>query len=110
MVVRRVAPAHDEYSEARGAKPILMFEQEPLEREEQQSKFLSEVQAWQARHLRAGFKTAEEINDPVTRAIHDYQLANAAGPLDVTGRSDTAPALLPKAHRNYHSGSAMLHL
>jgi len=105
-----VSPAHEEYLEARGAKPILMFVQEGIEREEQQSKFLSEVQAWQAGQFRASFKTAEELKDLVTRAIHDYQLANAAGPLDATALSDAAAALLPKAHRNNHSGSPMLHV
>jgi len=105
-----VSPTHEEYLEARGAKPILMFVQEGIEREEQQSKFLSDVQAWQSGHFRAGFKTAEELKDLVTCAIHDFQLANAAGPVDAAALSDAAAALLPRAHRNNHSGSPMLHV
>ena len=80
-----VSPTHEEYLEARGTKPILMFVQEGVERDDQQAKFISEVQAWQAGHFRAGFKTAEELRDLVTRAIHDYQLGSSC---KTSGQSD----------------------
>lgn len=105
-----VSPTHEEYLEARGKKPILMFVQEGVEREEQQAKFISEVGAWQAGHFRAGFKTADELRNLVTRAIHDYQLANAAGPLDTAALSAAALDLLPKARSNSHVASPTLHV
>jgi hypothetical protein len=105
-----MSPTHEEYLEARGSKPILMFVQEGVEREERQSKFLSEVQAWQVGHFRASFTTPAELRDLVTRAIHDYQLANAAGPIDAVALSDAASALLPNAHRSSDSSSPMLHV
>ena len=105
-----VSPTHEEYLEARGSKPILMFVQEGVERDEQQAKFISEVGAWQAGHFRAGFKTADELRDLVTRAVHDYQLANAAGPLDIAALAAAAAALLPKARQNNQANSPTLHV
>lgn len=105
-----VSPTHEEYLEARGNKPILMFVQEGVEREEQQAKFISEVGAWQAGHFRAGFKTADQLRALVTRAIHDYQLANAAGPLDTAAMSAAALALLPKSRQNSQASPPTLHV
>lgn len=105
-----VSPTHEEYLEARGKKPVLMFVQEGVECDEQQAKFVSQAQSWQQGHFRAGFKTADELKDLVTRAVHDYQLANAAGPLDAAALSKTAAELLPEARRNSYSGSPMLHV
>lgn len=105
-----VSPTHEEYLEARGSKPILMFVQEDVERDEQQAKFISEVGAWQTGHFRAGFKTADDLRDSVTRAIHDFQLANAAGPLDTAALAVAALALLPKARQNSQASSPFLHV
>ncbi|MDB5797711.1 MAG: hypothetical protein JWP36_1613 [Paucimonas sp.] len=105
-----VSPTHEEYLEARGKKPILMFVQEGVERDEPQAKFVLEVGDWQAGHFRAGFKTADELRDLVTRAVHDYQLANAAGPLDTRALSTAALALLSKARQNSRAASPTLHV
>lgn len=105
-----VSPTHEEYLEARGSKPILMFVQDGVERDEQQAKFISEVSAWQAGHFRANFKSADELRDLVTRAIHDYQLANAAGPLDTVALSTAARVLLPKIRQNSNGASPTLHV
>lgn len=105
-----VSPTHEEYLEARGSKPILMFVQEGVEREEPQAKFISDVGAWQSGHFRAGFKTADELRDLVTRAIHDFQLANAAGPLDTAALTAAAEGMLPKARQNSQASSPVLHI
>lgn len=105
-----VSPTHEEYLEAQGRKPILMFVQEGVEREAPQAKFISDVGAWQSGHFRAGFKTADELRDLVTRAIHDFELANAAGPLDTAALTATALALLPKARQNSHASSPVIHI
>ena len=103
-----VSPTHEEYNEARDSKPILMFVQEGVEREEAQARFVEEAQRWQTGHFRAGFRSAEELRDLVTRAIHDYQLANAAGPLDIGELSGRAVALLPTRRGNQQPGSPTL--
>lgn len=102
-----VSPTHEEYLEARARKPILIFVQEDVEREEEQSKFIDEVSAWDAGHFRASFRTADQLRDLVTRGIHDYQLANAAGPLDKGALSAAALALLPTFHKNSQGSPAL---
>ncbi len=106
-----VSPTHEEYLEARDTKPMLVFVQEGVEREPEQAKFLSEVQAWQSGHVRDAFKTPDQLKDLVTRAIHDYQLAHAAGPLDVATLVQAAAGLLPQPSRQgNHSGPPMLNV
>ncbi|MBK7793782.1 MAG: DUF4062 domain-containing protein [Betaproteobacteria bacterium] len=85
-----LSPTHEEYIEARDTKPILVFVQDEVERESEQVKFLSGVQAWQTGHFREAFKTPEQLKDLVTRAIHDYQLSHSAAPLDVAALVETA--------------------
>lgn len=103
-----VSPTHEEFLEARGRKPILVFVQEDVEREQDQAQFINEVSAWQAGHFRAGFKKADQLRDLVTRAIHDYQLATAAGPLDMAALSAAALHLLPPLQRNSSGSPALL--
>lgn len=105
-----VSPTHEEYLEARGRKPILTFVQSGVEREEQQAKFVAEVSEWQTGHFRESFKTADDLRNLVTRAIHDFQLANAAGPLDAGAVVAAALASLPTARQNRQASSPTLHL
>lgn len=105
-----VSPTHEEYLEARGKKPILTFVQGGVDRDDQQAKFVSEVSEWQTGHFRESFKTADELRNLVTRAIHDFQLANAAGPLDAGAVSAAALGLLPKARQNSQASSPMIHI
>lgn len=105
-----VSSTHEEYLEARGRKPILTFVQSGVERDEQQAKFVSEVSEWQTGHFRESFKTPDELRNLVTRAIHDFQLAKAAGPINAGAMSAKALALLPKIRQNNQTTSATLHV
>jgi len=105
-----VSPTHEEYLEARGRKPILTFVQSGVERDEQQAKFVSEVSEWETGHFRESFKTADELRNLVTRAIHDFQLANAAGPIDASAMSAKALAMLPKTRQKSQASSPTLHV
>jgi hypothetical protein len=105
-----VSPTHEEYLEARGSKPILTFLQGGVEHDEQQAQFVSEVSAWQGGHFRAGFATAADLRDLVTRALHQYELANAVGRLDTPALLDSACGLLPKARHNSQSSRPSLHI
>ncbi len=98
-----VSPTHEEYLEARATKPILMFVQEGIERDEQQAEFIAEVGAWQSGHFRASFKTAGELKDLVTRAIHDYQISIAAGPLNTEELIGQALKALPGVRQGRQS-------
>ncbi len=103
-----VAPTHEEYLEARGHKPILVFVEEGIERETRQVAFLKEVQAWQGGGFRAGFKNAEELREKLIRALHEFELANAAGSVDAAAVQAVALAMLPKAGRGRASGAGNL--
>lgn len=106
-----ISPTHEEYQEARDTKPMLVFVRQGVDREPEQSKFVSEVQAWQTGHFREGFTTPEELKTLIIGAIHEYQLAHAAGPLDLDKLVQTAVQLIPKAaSRQSHSGSPMLNV
>jgi hypothetical protein len=105
-----VSPTHEEFLEARDTKPVLAFVQEGITRDAQQAKFVSDVQGWQQGYFRGGFKTAEELKDFITRAIHEYQLAHAAAPLDVAALTQSAISLLPKLRNSNSVQSPVLNL
>ena len=105
-----VSPTHEEFLEARDTKPVLVFVQEGVTRDAQQAKFLSDVQGWQKGYFRSGFKTAEQLKDLVTGAIHDYQLAHAAAPLDIAALTQAAIDLLPNSRNANSVQSPVLNL
>lgn len=90
-----VSPTHEEYLEARGKKPVLVFVvQNVANREARQSTFISDVQGWQGGLIRAGFNDAKDLQQAVTLAIHQHLLAHATAPLDVQQLETQAKALL----------------
>lgn len=95
-----LSATHEEFREARERKPVLAFVQESVQRDPQQEVFVNEVQGWQTGYFRSGFKTAEELRDAVTRALHDHQIANAACPFDPAQLAAAVEALLPRSYRN----------
>lgn len=104
-----VSPTHEEYLEARGAKPILMFVQGGVEPDARQAKLLDDAQGWQTGQFRESFRSANELREKITLAIHRYELATAAGPVDPAALISAAAAALPRLDRQNHSGSALLH-
>jgi hypothetical protein len=105
-----VSPTHEEFLEARDKKPILVFVQEGVTRDPKQSAFLTDVQSWQGGYFRAGFKDANALQTLVTRAVHEYQLSNAAAPLDIELLTKKAVAILQKSQRKSSSSSPMLNV
>ena len=101
-----LSATHEEFREARERKPVLAFVQEDVQRDAEQETFIDEVQGWQTGYFRSGFKTAEELRDAVTRALHDYQLANAAGPLDPAQLAAAAEAAAAAAPPQPGTGQA----
>ena len=89
-----LSPTHEEFLEARGKKPILAFVQNGVKPDAQQSNFLKDVQAWQSGLFRSGFDGANDLNSEIIRAIHEYQLAHAAAPLDIARLEEKSKKLL----------------
>lgn len=100
-----VSPTHEEYLEARGAKPILLFVQEGVEREARQEELLREAQGWQGGLFRKGFGDPAELRSTITRAIHQFELAHAVAPVDAAELLREAERMLGERQRDRgHSG------
>jgi hypothetical protein len=95
----KISATHEEYREARGRKPVIAFVQEGIMPEPDQAAFIAEVQGWEGGLFRGGFKTPDDLRDGVIRALHDYALANVAGPVDTKALTQAALEMLPEQDR-----------
>lgn len=95
-----LSATHEEYREARDTRPVIAFVQEGVEQEPAQAEFVREVQGWQGL-FRGGFKDPEQLRGLITRAIHEWELANAAGPIDAQEILGRALRALPETQRGY---------
>ncbi|TDO51506.1 uncharacterized protein DUF4062 [Kribbella sp. VKM Ac-2527] len=100
-----LSATHEEYREAKESKPVFVFVESGVTREPQQETFLQEVEAWATGHFRASFSSADELKTVVVRALHDHELATAAGPVDEAEMLARARALLPNGR---HGGAPRL--
>jgi len=89
-----LSATHEEYREARQAKPVLVFVESGVDRGARQRAFLDEVEAWATGHFRTSFADADQLQARVLRAVHDYELAVAAGPVDEASLVERARDLL----------------
>lgn len=94
-----LSATHEEYREARGNKPILVFLNADRP-DPQQEALIQEVSGWEQGLFRAPFSDAADLGRRVAQAVHDYELTNAAAPLDSAVLAQRALQLLPEAERN----------
>lgn len=95
-----LSATHQEYREARETKPVLAFLQEGIEPRPEQAAFIAEVQAWEEGLFRGTFRHPEDLQDGVTRALHDVTLAKATGPVDERELMVRAIGMLAPESRN----------
>lgn len=95
-----LSATHEEYREARDSKTVLVFVQQGVSPDPQQADFIREVQSWEQGHFTAPFTGADELRDRVTRALHDFSLANEAAPLNETELVERARQLIPARHQS----------
>lgn len=95
-----LSATHQEYREARETKPVLAFLQEGIEPGPEQAAFIAEVQAWEGGLFRGTFRHPEDLQDGVTRALHDVTLANATGTVDEREMMARAIAMFVPESRN----------
>lgn len=105
-----LSATHEEYREAKDNKPIIAFVQSGVTRDRQQADFVNEVQAWQGGLFRGGFQTDQKLRITLTRALHDYLVSNATGPIDRDEVIERAKNLLPVDRARSSTGSATLNL
>lgn len=102
------SPTHEEYLEARDSKPVLVFVQSGVDREDAQQSFVDEVQAWATGHFRAGFSDADELRREILRAVHEYELATTAAPVDEEVLRERALQLVSSRGRGSSEPSLVL--
>jgi hypothetical protein len=105
-----ISATHEEYREARGKKPVIAFVQAGVTRETQEDDFVTEVQGWEGGLFRGSFTGAGDLKIGLTRALHDYDLSRAVGPVDQNDLLKRALEGLPTDRRNFSSGSVSLNL
>jgi hypothetical protein len=104
-----LSPTHEEYREARGRKPVLVFVQTGVEREPDEDKFVEEASGWEGGQYREPFDSPVSLRAVVTGALHRWALSQQAGPVNEQELTVRAAALLP--HRpTYAAGSPLLHV
>ncbi len=105
-----LSATHEEYREAKARKPVIAFVQQPITPDADQAAFIREVQSWEGGLFRGGFSNAADLKIALTRALHDYELANAVGPVDEADLVKRAVSLLPRERHGYSSSSGNLNV
>lgn len=95
-----LSATHQEYREARETKPILAFVQQGISPGPEQAAFIAEVQAWEGGLFRGGFVGADDLQDGITRALHDVTLASSTAPVDEQEMTARSIAMLEPENRN----------
>lgn len=103
-----LSATHEEYREARDNKPVLAFIEQVVTREAEQETFLQEVQSWTAGHYTKWFTNPKELQNLVTRALFEYALSNAAGPVDETEMLQRAQALVLPNRNDFMTGLSLV--
>jgi len=93
-----LSATHEEYREARESRPVLVFIHQASQPEPRQLEFIREVQGWERGHFTARFADADDLRSRVTRALHEFMLANEATPLNEAELLERARGLLPTLH------------
>ena len=102
-----ISATHQEYREARETRPILAFIQQGIDAQPEQKAFIDEVQAWEGGLFRSSFNNAIDLQDGITRALHDFVLANAVGPVDQDLLASQAAAMILPERRGQSSSTIM---
>jgi hypothetical protein len=109
--VSGVSATHEEYRAAKERRPVIAFVQEGVDREPKQQDFVKEVEDWSGGLFRGGFRTASELRDSITQAVHRFELSAAAAPVDAGEMLARALEMIPKENRNFITrGGPILHV
>lgn len=103
-----ISATHEEYRDAQRTRPVIAFVQEGVMPEPEEQAFITEVQAWESGLFRGGFRTPDQLKGLVTRAVHEWQLANAAGPFDANEILQRALEQIPERGGGHYRGGPTL--
>src|ERR1700730_8991330 len=100
-----LSATHEEYREAKERCPVIAFVEQGVTRDADQAAFVREVQSWESGLYREGFSGADQLRQLITRRLHEWELANAVGPVDESQLLAQALSLLHEEDRgHYRSG------
>jgi hypothetical protein len=105
-----LSATHEEYREAKDRCPVIAFVEEGVKRDPDQAAFVKEVQNWETGLYRDGFSGADQLGRLIVRRLHEWELANAAGPVNERELLAQAMSLLSDVERGYgrHGRSLVL--
>jgi hypothetical protein len=104
-----LSATHEEFREARERIPVLAFAQAGAQQEPAQAAFVKEVRGgWATGLFSPEFTDPEDLRGKVTRALHDWQLARAAGPFDADELLTRALAPFENRHGSHHGNGPTL--
>jgi hypothetical protein len=69
---------------------------------------VKEAGAWEKGLFREGFTSPEQLKAQITRRVHQWEVANAAGPIDDGDMLDRALKLLPKSDDRNNRGNTFI--
>lgn len=95
-----LSATHEEYREARDARPVIVFIEAGITPDPAQSAFIKEVQGWERGHFTTEFSSPADLRDKVIRALHEYALAIESGGVDEAEMIGRAEGMQP-ASRNF---------
>jgi hypothetical protein len=103
-----LAATHEEFREAKGRLPLLVFVQQGAAFEPAQKAFVDETGGWTDGLFRDHFTDAEDLRAKITLGLHRLELARAAHPVDPAGLARRALDLVPRANAQHAASSARL--
>lgn len=91
-----LSATEEEYREAKELhRPVLAFVQAGIDPEPRQAAFMADVRQWVGGQFSGTFESPTMLTQQVTRALHEFELAQASGPVDVDEMRGRAVAALP---------------
>lgn len=91
-----LSATHEEFLEAASAKPLLVFIQSGVNAEEAQVGLIKEAQDWAHGGLTGSFATPDELRRLVTKALHQWEVAQSAGDANQAEMIERGRQLLPE--------------
>lgn len=91
-----LSATEEEYREAKELhRAVLAFVQAGIEPEPRQAAFMADVRQWVGGQFSGTFDSPTVLTQQVTRGLHEFELAQASGPVDVDEMRSRAEAALP---------------
>lgn len=95
----------EEFREARESRPVIAFVQNGAARSTEQNAFVKDVEGWTGGHFRGAFDGPDDLRRKIVRALHEWEISNASGPVDQAGLAKAACAMIAPPDRNWSTGS-----